>query len=133
MNVTVSLEAQKFTCTNVKKQGSYHQRACTRGVPSVEVFTVVIAGREPFVVDHIEASVMQHNDPDLEIATSILGLVASMPYDGAMPEEARAWVERSIPVLSAEPGGVQERVFGGVQYILYGPPTALTLEMGALP
>jgi hypothetical protein len=84
-------------------------------------------------VDFIEASVLQYENPDTESASSILGLVAAIPYDGAVPDEARAWVESTIPVLSGEPGGAQENIFGGVQYVLYGPPTALTLEMGELP
>ena len=132
-NVTVSLEAQKFTCTIVKKGSVYYQRTCTRGVPSVEIFRVVISGREPFTVDFIEASVLQYENPDLETANSILGLVASIAYDGATPDEARAWVESAIPALSSEPGQAQEMAFGGVKYVLSGSPTALTLEMGEQP
>jgi hypothetical protein len=132
-NVTVSLEEQKFTCTQVKKGVVYYERTCTRGVPSVQVFHVVISGREPFLVDFIEASVLQYEKPDIEIANSILGFIATMPYEGATPEDARAWVESTIPDLSSEPGGAQEMVFGGVKYVLYGKPTALTLEMGELP
>ena len=132
-NVTVSLEAEKFTCTLVKKRGMYYERTCTRGVPSVEVFHVVISGREPFFVDFIEASVLQYENPDTDAAASILGLVASMPYDGAAPEEARAWIAGTISALRGEPGGVRDIVFGGVRYVLHGPPNALKLEMGELP
>jgi hypothetical protein len=132
-NVTVSLEGQKFTCTNVKKGVVYYERTCTRGVPSVEVFQVVISGTEPFTVDLIQASIRQYDNPDIEVAASILGLVASMAYDGSTPEEARAWVESTIPALSGDTGGTQEMTFGGVKYVLHGSPTALTLEMGELP
>ena len=133
VNVTVALEGRKFTCTNVKKQAAYYQRSCTRGVSSVEMFSVLISGRETFLVDYIEATIRQPKDPDIEIATSIWELLASLPYDGATPEEARAWIEKTIPALSAAPGGAQEMTFGGVKYVLYGPPTELTLEMGELP
>lgn len=132
-NVTVSLEEQRFTCTSVKKAAVYYQRTCTRGVPGVQVFHVLISGREPFVVDLIEASIMQYENPDSEIAVSILGLIAALPYDGATPEEAKLWVENTIPVLSDDPADAQENLFGGVNYVLHGPPTAITLEIGELP
>ena len=132
-NVTVSLEQNQFTCTQVKKGTAYYERTCTRGVPSVQVFQVVISGQTPSVVDHIKASVLQYENPDPEIAIPILSLLAVLPYEGATPEDAKAWVESTIPTLSGESGGVEERRFGGVQYALYGPPTALTLEMGELP
>jgi hypothetical protein len=131
--VTVSLEEQQFTCTDVKKTTVYYERSCTRGVPGVQVFRVLISGREPFVVDLIEASILQYENPDPEIAVSILGLIAAMPYDGATPEEAKSWVENTIPVLSDDPSDTQESVFSGVRYVLYGPQTEITLEIGKLP
>jgi len=132
-NVTVSLEEQQFTCTDVKKATVYYERSCTRGVPGVQVFRVLISGREPFVVDLIEASILQYENPDPEIAVSILGLIAAMPYDGATPEESKSWVKNTIPVLSDDPSDTRESVFGGVRYVLYGPQTAITLEIGELP
>ena len=132
-NVTVALEDQKFTCTEVTKGAVYYERTCSRGVPGAEVFLVVISGSTPSVVDFIEGSILQYENPENEIAIRILSLVAGLPYDGATPDEARAWLESTIPALSSEPGGEQETEFGGVKYVLYGPPTALTLEMGELP
>ena len=133
VNVTVNLEGQKFTCTQVKKGVIYYERTCIKGVPSVNLLQVVISGRESFIVDFIETSVLQYTDPDDKIATELLGFMATMPYDGATPEDARAWVESTIPTLSGETVDSQEMVFGGVKYVLSGPPTALTLEMGELP
>jgi hypothetical protein len=132
-NVTVSLEEQQFTCTSARKGRVYYERTCTRGVPGVEVFHVVISGREPFVVDLIKASILQYEDPDPKIAIPVLGLIAALPYDGATPEDARSWVENTIPALSDDPGDAQEKAFGGVKYVLSGPPTKLTLEIGELP
>jgi hypothetical protein len=129
VNVTVSLEQREFTCTAVKKAVAYYERSCTKGVPP-NVLHVVISGREPFIVDFIETSVLQSANPDNKAAIELMGLVATMAYDGATPEDAKAWVESTIPALSGE---AQEVVFGGVKYVLYGPPTALTLEMGELP
>ena len=130
VNVTVNLEGQKFTCTAVKKDVTYYQRTCLKGLPSESLFRVVISGREPFLVDLIEASVRQAGNPDNQIASEFLGLMAGMPYDGATPEDARAWVESAIPALSGE---AQEMTFGGVKYVLSEPSNALVLEMGELP
>jgi hypothetical protein len=131
-NVTVRLEEQQFTCTSVKKGRVYYERTCTRGVPGVQVFHVLISGREPFVVDLIEASILQYENPDPNSAVSVLGFIAALPYEGATPEEAKAWVENTIPLVSNDPGNVQEMVFGGVKFLLHGPPNKLTLEIGEL-
>jgi len=133
VNVTVNLEQQKFTCTQVKKGAAYYERTCLKGLPSTVLFQVVISGREPFIVDFIKASVRQNENPDNKIASEFLSFMGTMSYDGAIPEDAKAWVETTIPTLSANPDDAQEAVFGGVKYVLSGPPRALTLEMGELP
>ena len=133
VNVTVNLEQREFTCTAVKKGVVYYERSCTKGLPSTNLFHVLISGREPFIVDFIETSVRQNENPDNKIAIEFLSFMATMPYDGATPEDARAWVESTIPTLSGKLDDVQEMVFGGLKYKLYGPPTALTLEMCELP
>ena len=89
-------------------------------------------GREPFIVDYIDTTVLQFANPDNKIAAPLLGFMATMPYDNATPEEARAWVESTISLLTGELGDAREMVFGGVKYTLFGSPTALTLEMGEL-
>ena len=129
-NVTVTLEHNQFTCTLPVKGNVYYERTCTRGVPGAHVFRVVIYGRATGAVDFIEASIMQYENPDEETAIEILNLIASQPYDGATPEEASAWVESTVPDLNS---GTQETTFGGVKYVLSGPPNALMLEMGELP
>jgi hypothetical protein len=133
VNVTINLEGQEFTCTQVKKVAGHYERTCLKGLPSTSLFQVVISGTEPFVVDFIRTSVRQNENPDNKIAAEFLSLMAALPYDGATPEDARAWVESTIPSLSGKPEAAEEKMFGEVKYKLYGPPTALTLEMGELP
>jgi hypothetical protein len=129
----VNLEKRGFSCTTVRKGILYYERTCTREEPGIYLFNVVISGREPFIVDFLETTVLQFATPDAKIATPLLGFMATMPYDGAMPEAARAWVESTIPTLSGKPGDGREKEFAGVKYLLYGPPTALSLDMGDLP
>jgi len=133
VNVTVNLEGQEFTCTQAKKVAGHYERTCLKGLPATNLFQVVISGKEPFVVDFIRTSVRQNENPDKEIATELLSFMATLPYDGATPEDARAWIENTIPTLSGKPEAAEEKMFGEVKYKLYGPPTALTLEMGELP
>jgi len=133
VNITVNLEGQEFTCTAVKKVGSHYERTCLKGLRSESLFQVVIFGREPFLVDYIETSILQAKEPDNNIAAPLLGFMATLPYDGAIPEDAKAWVESTIPTLSGQPDGAKETMFGGVKYVLSGPPKALVLEMGELP
>jgi hypothetical protein len=133
VNVTVGLEGQKFTCTAVKKGTVHYERTCTRGLPSVNLVQVFISGREPSIVDFIEISVLQNENPENKTSHEVLGFIATMPYDDSTPEEARAWVESTIPAVSGKPGGTQEMTFGDVKYILHGSITNLTLQVGELP
>jgi len=133
VNVTVGLEKQNFTCTAVAKKLAYYERTCLKGLPAESLFQVVIYGREPFIVDFIETSVKQNKNPDNKVAADLLGFVATLPYEGATPEDAKTWVESTIPVLSGQPDNTQDTVFGGVNYVLRGTPAALTLEIGELP
>jgi hypothetical protein len=133
VNITLNLEQQNFTCTAVKKVTAHYQRTCTKGTSSTYLFQVVISGRETFIVDFIETSVLQYSNPDSKTAIPIVSFMASMPYDGATPEDAQAWVESTIPALEGTSGDPQERIFGGVKYVLSGQPKALTLEMGERP
>ncbi|HKG54473.1 MAG TPA: hypothetical protein VKB04_09445 [Anaerolineales bacterium] len=132
-NVTVRLEQQNFTCTQVKKGAVYYERSCIKGLLSTALLRVVISGREPFIVDFIETSIRQNENSDNKIATELLSFMATLPYDGAAPEDARKWIENTIPTLSGNPDDAQEGVFGGVKYVLSGLPMTLMLEMGELP
>ena len=130
-NVTVKLEQRGFTCDSLEQVQIYYARTCTKDSVDYSL-RVDIYGREAFAVDLIESSVLQFANPDKEFAASFLGFMATMPYDGAVQEEARNWVETTLPSLTGQ-GDVREKVFAGVKYRLYGIPTAFTLETGDLP
>ena len=132
VDVTLNLEQRGFTCTAPKKV-VYYERTCKREEAGIYLFNVDIGGRELFIVDFIDTTVLQFTTPSNEIAAALIGFVATMPYENATPEDARTWVENTIPTLSGEPGGGKEMVFAGLRYLLYGPPTALTLQMGDYP
>lgn len=92
---------------------------------------VDVYGRSLTSVDLIEATILQFDTPDDSLSAEFLGFVSTMPYDGADPEAARAWVTNTLPTLQGA-GDVRTATFGGVEYQLYGIPTARTLEIGTL-
>jgi len=130
-DVIVNLEQHGMTCTSPEQGDLYIVRTCKKET-AVYSFIVDVYGRELFSVDLIESTVLQYSNPTNEIAMPFLGFMATMPYDGAVQDEARKWVEDTIPMLKGQ-GDVRETNFAGVKYRLYGIPTAITLEMGDLP
>jgi hypothetical protein len=130
-DVTLNLEDRGFSCGSVEKNQLYYVRTCKRDASEFS-FRVDIYGRELFSVDMIESVAVQFRITGVQLATPFLAFMATMPYDGALQQEARTWVETVLPTLKGE-GDVREKVFAGVTYRLYGPPTAITLEMGNLP
>ena len=130
-DVTVNLEQRGFACSTVEQEQLYYVRTCDKNTAGYSLH-VEIYGREPFSVDFIESTVLQFGTPDIDFAASFLGFMATMPYDGAVQQEARDWVESTLLTLKGQ-GDVREKEFAGVIYRLFGIPTAFTLEMGDLP
>ncbi len=130
-DVTVSLQQRGFTCGSVENGQYYFVRTCKKDTVDYSLH-VDIYGRELFKVDYIELSVLQFTHPDMKFTASFLGFMATSPYDGALQQEARDWVESTLPTLKGQ-GDVREKVFAGVNYRLFGLPTAITLQMGDLP
>lgn len=130
-DVTVNLEQRGLTCGLVEQGQLYYSRICSVKAANYSLH-IDIYGREPFIVDYIGVTVLQFSSPDNEFAASFLGFMATMPYDNAIPQEARNWVETTLPNLQGQ-GDVREKSFAGVSYRLYGLNTALRLEMGTLP
>lgn len=132
VDVTRNLEDRQFDCGDFNKVNDYYNWTCTY---TTDQFTAQVdfTGLTVDTVDWISATVAQLSEVSDEVAAPILGFVATMPYEGAEPETARAWVETTLPTLTGEVGEAATNTIGGVPYKLYGPPTARTLELGELP
>ncbi|MDW8287415.1 MAG: hypothetical protein RMJ89_05040 [Flammeovirgaceae bacterium] len=130
-DVTLNLEQRGFTCGKVEQGQLYYVRTCNKDTVTYSL-RVEVYGRELFSVDFIDSTIMQYSTPDYELAASFLGFMATMPYDGAVQQEARSWVESTVPTIKKQ-GDMAEKVFAGVTYRLKGISTAITLEMGDLP
>lgn len=129
-DVTVNLEERGFTCGSVEQGQLYYTRVCNKDTVDYSLH-VEIYGRELFSVDFIDSTISQYT-PDYELAASFLGFMATMPFDGALQEESRIWVEATVPTIKGQ-GDMEEKVFADVTYRLKGIPTFMTLEMGDLP
>ena len=129
-DVTVNLEERDFTCSEVEQGQIYYTRTCKREEENIVSMIVVIYGSELFTVDLIETTVFQFVNPLTEMAAPLLGFMATMPYTNAVPEDARAWVETELKIYKDLTDVTND--FAGVPYHLYGPLTAITLEMGDL-
>ena len=67
---------------------------------------------------------------DLSPAADLLGFCATLPYDGAQPIDARAWVVRMLPKVRQ--GHPLTKKFGGVQLEVMGTTPAAGFGMRAL-
>ncbi len=91
-------------------------------------YHVDIYGTLGIEVTNLFISVFQ-TDPDDAKAIDIIGYVASLPYKGSNPTEARQWVAQTLPDIQSV-DDVQEKIIGNVRFKLYGSPQGRYLEMG---
>jgi cytoskeletal protein RodZ len=130
-DVKVNLQNRQFTCTSAEKGQLYYTWVCKRETSQIQL-NVQFYARTLLTVDYISAVVLQFGEADDGVAASFLGFMATMPYTGAEPDNARSWVEKTLPSVKQN-GDVRTATFGGVKYELFGLPTARNLQMGTLP
>lgn len=130
VDIKVELGNRGFDCGDVEEGVTHYSWTCRREVSTIE-FVVTFYARSLDTVDFVTAVVLQPASPAVEIASPVLGFMATMPYDNAEPDAARAWVEQTLPTLEGE-GDVRTAEFGGVPFELFGSPAALNLQYGAL-
>jgi hypothetical protein len=130
-DVTVNLEQRGLTCSSAEAtfDGGFVW-SCSREAYDVLLYVDVYSS-SLVTVDMIDASVIFYSSADDDLASQFLGFIATMPYDGAQPLDAREWVETTLPTIRVA-GDVREITIGGVDFILFGMPTARSLEMGML-
>lgn len=129
-DVTENMKNRGFDCSGVQEGQDYLVWSCDRN-EEIANLHVEVYSRSPVSVDLVEATILQFGEPDDTLSAGFLGFVATMPYDRANPDAAKAWVEETLPTLQGE-GDVRTTTFEGVEYRLYGIPTAQTLEIGNL-
>lgn len=87
-----------------------------------------IHGKNPTQISFFECRV---EDGESAVIDGYLGFCASVPYDGAQPGEAGAWVKANASTVTT--GNPKETKFGGIKFILLGDgSTFVTLQISAL-
>ena len=98
----------RWTCEKQETHGEYSVEINSSDANSVRLIEAWVISNEPARAD--------------ALAQDFLGYVARAPYEGAQPEEAKAWVEQNVgSKVSAE--------FSGVSYTLGGKAGRRFLEL----
>jgi hypothetical protein len=114
-DVYLSLENRGFTCSEPEVMGHENdvRWTCERQEAKGR-YLVEINSKDANSVRLLKAWVISPREPPARadaLAQDFLGYVARVPYEGAQPEEAKAWVEQSV-------GSKASAKFGGVSYTL---------------
>lgn len=90
---------------------------------SPEAIVMVEFAVEAFAVTETTPS----SDVDL-VTAGYFGYCATVPYEDAQPESARAWIEANVPAATVQ-GTVLEQAFGPARFCLNGVPYMRSLEI----
>lgn len=123
VDVYLNLEDRGFTCDGPTSGELYATFTCEddQGLDTVVIYS---PKSDVSAVLQVEVSTFT------SAGRALMGFVATAPYEGSMPEEARAWVEGNFD--SVRQGEPVTETFGSVRYNLLGAGEARTLEIGQL-
>jgi hypothetical protein len=114
-DVYLNLENKGFKCSEPELMGPDNEVrwTCEKKEANSE-YLVEIDSSDANSVRLVEAWVVSSDPARADaLAQDFLGYVATVPYEGAQPEEAKAWVEQNV-------GSKASAEFGGVSYTLGG-------------
>jgi hypothetical protein len=112
-DVYLSLENRGFRCSEPEVMGTENvvRWTCERQEATGR-YLVEIDSKDANSVRLLKAWVIADDPARADaLAGDFLGYVARVPYEGAQPEEAKAWVEQNV-------GSKASAKFGGVSYTL---------------
>jgi hypothetical protein len=113
--VYLNLENRGFKCSEPELMGPDNQVrwTCEKQEANGE-YLVEINSSDANSVRLVEATVITSDPAHADaLAQDFLGYVATIPYEGAHPEEAKAWVKQNVgSKASAEVGGVSYTLGG---------------------
>jgi hypothetical protein len=123
-DVYLNLENRGFKCSEPELMGPENEVrwTCEKQEAQGE-YSVEINSKDANSVRFVEARVISYEPARADaLAKDFLAYVATIPYEGAQPHEAKAWVEQNVgSKVSAE--------FGGVSYTLGGKVGRRFLEL----
>ena len=126
-DVYLDLENRGFTCSEpeLMEPEDEVRWTCERQEAKGR-YLVEITSKDANSVRLLKAWVISHERARADaLAGDFLGYIARVPYEGAQPEEAKAWVEQNV-------GSKASAEFGGVSYTLGGKAGRRFLELEKL-
>jgi len=122
VDVYASLEDRGFSCGGPEPIGDAGEVwwVCEGSDLSAD-YVVEVWGPDGSSVRLVEATAISLDSSPVD--ESLLAFVATVPYHGSNPEEAKLWIEESIDA------GRASTEIGGVSYELAGPPTGRILTI----
>jgi hypothetical protein len=126
-DVYLSLENRGFTCSEpeLMEPEDEVRWTCERQGAKGRCL-VEITSKDANSVRLLKAWVISHERARADaLAGDFLGYIATVPYEGAQPEEAKAWVEQNV-------GSKASAEFGGVSYTLGGKAGRRFLDLEKL-
>ena len=136
-DIQVKLQQRKVNCSersnNLVDGLGFYSWSCTRDDYDIQYF-VTITSQSMDTVDAIHAAVVQTSIPTGREQVSFLGYIATLPFPkrSDLAAQARLWVEQTLPTLTENPGDIHTIILNGVDFQLFGPPSARTLFIGNL-
>ncbi len=123
VDVTMSLERLVFKCEGPRYERGRQWWTCSKTDPRAD-YRVEVWGRSSTDITLVEATLISYDPANTDrAARAFLGYVATVPYDGATPKAARAWVAQHV-------GSRATTEFGGVRYALQTSGETRILEIG---
>jgi hypothetical protein len=125
VDVYGDLEDRGFTCEGPDPIGEGEVWWTCESSDVGAEYMVEIWGPDASSVRLVEATVLSY-DPSAtnELVADFLGFVATVPYEGSNPEEAKLWVEENADATRKVSTEIE-----GVEYTLAGNATSRILEM----
>jgi hypothetical protein len=125
-HVYLNLENEGFKCNEPELMGPDNEVrwTCEKKEANGE-YLVEINSSDANSVRLLEAWVISYDRARADaLAQDFLGYVATTPYEGAQPEEAKVWVKQSV-------GSKASAEFGGVSYTLGSKAGTHWLDIGS--
>ena len=115
--------ARGLVCKDAVLERDFWHYVCESSTPLVQYrgeFYAKVPGR----VEYIRVLIAQSGTAKFEVAAPLLSFLANQPYEGADPDQARAWIEKAV----AAPGQTQ---IGLAKLKVSGDLTRLVFELKA--
>ena len=122
-DLTKGFRERGLVCKDAVLEKDFWHYVCESSTPLVQYrgeFYAKVPGR----VEYIRVLIAQSGSARLEVAAPLLAFLANQNYQGAEPDQARAWVEKAVEA----PG---QTSFGIAKFKVSGDLTRLVLEVKA--